>query len=410
MTERRPAGTGSIVEVSPGVWRVRAFAGRDPITNKKRQIERTVRGNKTAATDQWKALQKKIDSGERGGSNAKLAFVLEEYAKHSEGRGRAPRYVADIRRITSQVLPVEYQNLSIDKLTTRHLDELYWRLRTGDVKVERRGKLVALKAGPSSIHRYHAIISAALGQAVKWGWLDRSKNPADLVGLPEIPEPEEERRTPTPVECQRFIIEAAKFRDEYGMLVLLAVATATRLGEFCAIRWTHIDTTAGAIRVRRSLYRVGATRGEKETKGKRGRRIALDPQLAFLLLRWRERCEKRAAEHGVSLVPDAFIVSSVPDGSRPINPETFSAFQSRLAKKLGINLSAAGRNPFRHAGGTEILAATGSPRDGADMLGHADPAFFLRQYTHATTDRQIAAAGVLANMLPSPADLDFAKD
>jgi len=36
-------------EVEPGKWRLRVFAGKDPVTGKRRQPERTFYGSKTAA-------------------------------------------------------------------------------------------------------------------------------------------------------------------------------------------------------------------------------------------------------------------------------------------------------------------------------------------------------------------------
>jgi integrase len=48
------------------------------------------------------------------------------------------------------------------------------------------------------------------------------------------------------------------------------------------------------------------------------------------------------------------------------------------------------------------LAAGISANDAAEMLGHADPSLTLRVYAHAKTDRQKAAAGVLAGILQGP--------
>lgn len=181
------------------------------------------------------------------------------------------------------------------------------------------------------------------------------------------------------------------------MLTLLAVLTTSRRGEFCGLRWTDINEVDGSIHIQRTLYRAGAERGEKVPKGKRGRGVPINVELAAVLAKWRSRCDERAVEAGVTLVPDAFIVSPLPDGSRPVDPDTLSTFQSRLSKELGILLE--GRNPFRHWGATEILGGGASPRDGADILGHSDVKTFLNRYTHATTERQRNAAAILGRVL-----------
>jgi integrase len=57
---------------------------------------------------------------------------------------------------------------------------------------------------------------------------------------------------------------------------------------------------------------------------------------------------------------------------------------------------------LRHFAATELLAAGISARDTADMLGHADPSLTLRVYSHATLDRQRAAAVALAAVVEPP--------
>jgi integrase len=54
---------------------------------------------------------------------------------------------------------------------------------------------------------------------------------------------------------------------------------------------------------------------------------------------------------------------------------------------------------LRHFAATELLAAGISANDAAEMLGHADPALTMRVYANATTDRQVAAAAVLARIV-----------
>ena len=77
---------------------------------------------------------------------------------------------------------------------------------------------------------------------------------------------------------------------------------------------------------------------------------------------------------------------------------------SRDVRKVAMSLGM--RNihlhSLRHFAATEMLAAGITPRDAADMLGHADPSLTLRTYSHATTERQRAAASVLAGIITNP--------
>ncbi len=182
------------------------------------------------------------------------------------------------------------------------------------------------------------------------------------------------------------------------MLLSLAVLTGARRGELCAMRWTDVE--GDTIRIRRSLYRAGTDRGEKSTKGGRERWVVVAPAGRTLLEAWHGRCSEVAAAVDVRLVPDAFVVSPVPDGSRPVNPETFSSVVHKLCAELGmphVHL-----HSLRHFAATEMLAAGIDPRNAAEILGHASPTLTLGLYGHATADRQRMAAEVLARTLEPP--------
>jgi integrase len=102
------------------------------------------------------------------------------------------------------------------------------------------------------------------------------------------------------------------------MLFTLAVLTGGRRGELCGLRW--IDVEGDSIRFRRSLYRAGEERGEKYTKTGREPRNSVAGAGMAILRDWQTRCEAAAETAEVELVDDALIVSTFPDGSRPVNP------------------------------------------------------------------------------------------
>src|ERR1019366_6795760 len=144
----------------------------------------------------------------------------------------------------------------------------------------------------------------------------------------------------------------------------------------CALRWQAIDLDAGVVTIRRALYRAGAERGEKVTKSRRERDVAIPLRAVDRLRTWRAHCETRAAEAGVELAPDAFVVPSYPDGTRPTDPDKLTRYVRNLSDRLGLPKMHA--HAIRHFVATEVLAASNA-RDAADMLGHASPAFTLQR-------------------------------
>jgi integrase len=160
-------------------------------------------------------------------------------------------------------------------------------------------------------------------------------------------------------------------------------------------RWPDID--GDVIRIRRSVYRAGKERGEKGTQGGRERQIMIEAPGVEHPRRWRIRCQDRAAEVCVQLAADGFVVSPFPDGSRPVNPDSFSSAVHRLC--VDLEMPHVHLHSLRHFAATEMLSAGIDARNAAEVLGHANPSLTLSVYAHATADRQRHADDVLGCML-----------
>jgi len=390
-TSRRPKATGTIEQRGPGKWRFRAFVGTDPVTGNPRQRSRTVEArNLTEAQRKLRTWQRELEEAAKAKPPESQAItvrtLIDEWLRHSQTRGRAPRTLHDARRSAETVIFPEFGDLPISDLTPRMLDEWYRKLATGE------GRARPLKA--TSIRRHHAILSASLSQAVRWGWIDR--NPAERSQPPSIERVE--LQVPTPDEVRRLLAAAKVRGHRWGMLLTLAVLTGGRRGELCGLRW--IDVEGDSIRFRRSLYRAGEERGEKTTKTGRERRIAIAGGGMAILEAWKVKCQEAADAADVDLVDDAFIVSTFPDGSRPVNPDTLTSVVHTLCVEL--QMPHVHLHSLRHFAATEMLAAGIDPRNAAEVLGHANPSLTLGLYGHATNERQRQAAEVLGRTLVMP--------
>ena len=115
----------TIRERTPGVWEIRVYVGRDPVTAKPRQASRVVhagRPTKTgeppkavkveAARLESEAAEGKLGgtgaAGKVGGTGATLALLLGRYFDHLDRRDRSPTTMAAYRRYARlYLLPVE---------------------------------------------------------------------------------------------------------------------------------------------------------------------------------------------------------------------------------------------------------------------------------------------------------------
>lgn len=383
---RRAKGSGSVTSVRPGVYRLRVYLGPHPVTGTPRQASKTVQArNLREATEALKAFEAELGTS-TSATDATVRQIVADYLSHIAARGRAPKTLHENRATADRYILPALGDLRVADLTPAHIDQLYDGLLTGTG--DRR------PLSPATVRRVHAVLAAALNLAVRHRRL--SSSPATEVDPPDLGHPT--LRIPTHDEVRRLLAASGRQSEGLGMLLTLAVLTGARRGELCALRWPDVDE--GVVRIRRSLYRAGSDRGEKGTKGGRERWVAVAPAGAALLERWRARCHQVATDAGVELVPDAFVVSPMPDGSRPTNPDTVSSAVHRLCADL--EMSHVHLHSLRHYAATELLAAGIDPRNTAEVLGHADGgALALRTYAHGTAERQRRAAEALGALVPA---------
>jgi integrase len=85
---------------------------------------------------------------------------------------------------------------------------------------------------PATASKYHAILSAALRQAVKWDWIDRA--PTERATPPSLVR--REMVVPTPEQLVKLVSAAERFDPILASAFALAALTGMRRGELVALR------------------------------------------------------------------------------------------------------------------------------------------------------------------------------
>ena len=153
---------GTMRERSPGSWELTVSAGVDPSTGRYARVIRTVQAStKRAAKAALRELEVEVASGQIGLDDPTVAELLERWMTHLEDLGRSPATLYNYRRYVDRELVPTIGGVRLSKLTAGHLDGLYSSLR-------RRG------LAPATIRQIHAIVRAALHQAVRWGLVSRN--------------------------------------------------------------------------------------------------------------------------------------------------------------------------------------------------------------------------------------------
>jgi integrase len=102
----------------------------------------------------------------------------------------------------------------------------------------------------------------------------------------------------------------------------------------------------------------------------------------------------------VRLGDDAFIFSPEPDGARPYNPETLTAFLARCREKVG--LPGLRLHHLRHFATTQLVAAGVDVGTVAGQLGHPSASITLNIYSHFIEDADREAAQRMGQLRRGP--------
>lgn len=371
---------GTKQERSPGVWRLRVFTGIDPGTGNPRQATRTFRGTKKQADSALAELVRDLGKGIVTSDTSTLAEFLDHWLDHiasTKSPTTVRGYRGKIKRIDQKLGTVR-----LAKLTAQHLDRAYrdW---------------LAEGLHPTSVHHLHAVLSAALNQAVKWSVVPyavtrSATSPPLRVGPKSIPSPEIVQR----------LIAAAEGSGQPVLAAAIAVAATTgaRRGELLGIRWSDIDLDRGTLHIRRAVKHAdgpGWVVGSTKTHAQR--QIALDGFSVQVLRRHLDAALRRAGEACVAFGPDGYVFTFDPAGATPMKPDSLGQAFSRLCAKErvpGVTL-----HTLRHFSASVLVASGRDVRTIAGRLGHADVTTTLRVYAHMVEGRDRDAAEFVGGLL-----------
>ena len=279
------------------------------------------------------------------------------------------------RTIDKNILPT-LGDVRLDRLSAEHLDRFNRTLRARGLSA-------------SSVRPHHAIFSASLRQAVKWGWL--SVNPADAASPPRPERPS--ASAPDPATVKRPVAAAQDTDPVLAAAIVLAAVTGARRGELCALRWSDIDWNRRTLTIARSLTVVHQQATEGPTKTHQHRVIAVDDALGAFLAH-RQTDQRRYAQTAASTSATTRSSSAAP----PRVP--LPAYPTPSPAATAPHHQARSRWPFPPAptfAATTAIASGADVRTVAGRLGHADPTTTLRIYAHAVESRDRDLAGVLGH-------------
>ena len=381
---KRADGEGTISKRKDGRWEGRISLGYDGEGNR---IRKTVYGRtQSEVREKLERVKNRVATGMHTDTGLTVKAFLERWLEEREGQLKA-RTIKDYRyTVEKYILP----RIGRDKLA-----------KLTPLKIQALVSEVAKTSGARTANLCRSRLYTALKQAVRWQIIPR--NPVEAVDT--LKEKKREMVIWTAEEAVRFLDTARPHR--LYALFYLAMATGLRHNELLYLRWD--DLKGGVLSVRES----------KTAKGVR--RVGLSQDVTEVLEQHRQRQDAEKAEVG-TLWPEKDLVFPSEVGTRLIPRNVTRARHTlqdrahevwrREAEAQGdletLELLDSGKlmkrarlHDLRHLNVSIRRKQGQDPKLIADQIGHADPAFTMRLYTHLFEEDRVEAGINLSEALGS---------
>ncbi len=355
---KRGHNEGSIYKRSDGRWAATLTLGYEGGKRKRKtyygETRREVQEQLTAAL---RALQQGIPilSGRQH-----LGDYLAQWLEDSVRPYRRPKTYRSYEQLIRLHLTPDLGHIELAKLAPQ------------DVQAFLNKKL---EAGLSArtVQYLHAVLRAALNQALKWGLVAR--NVATLVSAPRV------RHKVviafTPEEAQAFL--AALKGDRLEAFYTVALALGLRPGEALGLCWNDVNLETGEVLIHQALQRVEGKLQLVDVKTDMSRRRLILPQVALDTLRTHKARQDEERKMLGDTWQEGGYVFTTWKGT-PLDTRNVLRHFQKLLRRLGLPQKRV--YDLRHACASLLLYQGVHPRVVMEILGHSQISLTMNTYSH----------------------------
>ncbi len=384
---KRTRGTGGIVAVRDGVWRVDVEITRDPVTGHRRRVSRQVYGTREEAEVTLARLrvaghEKRLTIGGTRARSVDAVFELYQQAVEAGVVELAPSTAVTVRGACRRMAHTRldgqrFGDVALSRLTWQEIEALYSEMRSAGLGVD-------------WIRRCATVLTRALEFARKRGLLDA--NPAKDATRPRTAR--SRPIAPAGDEVRKALATAAERDPEVADAVTVLVSTGMRRGELLALRWCDVDFTKEEVHVDAAITDGGRGVGilRKTTKRADWRDVPLTGGAVEAL---RRQAARRRDLLSVDPGPGEYIFPRGIDGSLPLRPDSMGDRWATARGASPITLQ-----HLRHYAATAMLDAGESYRTVADILGNSEATLRLHYDGRNDTGKRKAIAALELSTAP----------
>jgi integrase len=320
---RAPRGSGTKVEVRPGVWKLTVTAGRYDDGSVRRE-HRTVRAKSLAEVDRELAefaaeIRIAPQPTDRTRRDVTIDEAIEQFmTEYLLGeKGREPGTVEEYRGVHVKWFSPEIGHRRVRDIDEATIDRLFGRMR---------------KAGLSRSRMQAA--RNLYGPFFRWAKRRRivRHNPMAEFELPTSLHVPREHLPPEVEQLSAYLRAAMEVVPEVAPVLTLGAVTGMRRGELVAIRRSRVFPDEGRIRIDTAVDGLRV----KTTKTRKVRDVAVDTETVAMLARHCAEMDERAAACGTRVGAHGFVFSLEPDCSLPMPADLVTRRVSILKDHLGI--------------------------------------------------------------------------
>ena len=273
----------------------------------------------------------------------------------------------------------------IKSITTKRLDDLY-----GELAIGKKGQKLSSK----TISHYHNLLSLMFKKAKKWD--DIKENPHLEVEPIKIVKSNKKAYDLRQVNLLLKCLENERIK--YRTIIILALVTAARRSELCALRWPDIDFEEKRIYIDNSLKVVKGEVDEEKAKTPYSvRYVYLDNAIIKLLKEYKKWQDDYILKMGNKWLGTNRVFTAI--NGKHIHPDTCNKILSKILKKY--NLPHLSFHELRHTNNSLLKSYNVSTHTISKNDGHSSEAITKNTYIHKYEDDKRQCATVFENILNS---------